>query len=152
MLEDKTRTSSTRTVPESSNVQVAQTIYAAFTRGDVPGILACIDDDMRGFGVVGTSVKDVPWHLQIDRKADVPKFFQAIAAECDFTRFEPHDFAVGGDHVYCTVRYDMTLRRNGRKLSIDNSMHRFTFRNGRVVEWRGTEDTAMIREALLSKN
>jgi ketosteroid isomerase-like protein len=151
MLEDKTRTSSTRTVPESNNVQVVQTIYAAFTRGDVPGIVACIDDDMRAFGVVGTS-KDVPWHLQIDRKADVPKFFQAIASECDFTRFEPRDYAIGGDHVYCTVRYDITLKRNGRKLSIDNSLHRFTFRNSRVIEWRGTEDTAMIREALLSKN
>ena len=152
MLEDKTRTSSTRTAPESSNVQVVQTIYAAFTRGDVPAILACIDDNMRGFSVVSTSVKDVPWHLQIDRKADVPKFFQALASECDFTRFEPRDFAIGGDHVYCTVRFDVTLKRNGKKLSIDNSMHRFTFRNGRVIEWRGTEDTALIRDALLSKN
>ena len=50
------------------------------------------------------------------------------------------------------MRFDVTLKRNGKKLSIDNSMHRFTFINGRVIEWRGTEDTALIRDALLSKN
>ena len=130
------------------NIAIVQQIYQAFGRGDVPGILEHIADDMRGFGVVSEST-EVPWHLQITRKADVPKFFQALATECEFSRFEPRDFAAGGDQVYCTVSYDVTLRRNGKKLSIDNTMHRFTLKNGRVVEWRGTEDTDRVRKALL---
>jgi uncharacterized protein len=129
------------------NIATVQQIYQAFGRGDVPGILEHIADDMRGFGVVSEST-EVPWHIQITRKGDVPKFFQALAAECEFTRFEPRDFAAGGDQVYCTVSFDVTMRRNGRKVSFENSMHRFTLKNGRVVEWRGSEDTEKVKKAL----
>ena len=131
------------------NIAVVQQIYQAFLRGDVPGILEHIADDMRHFGVV-SQLEDVPWHLQIKRKADVPKFFQALGAECEFTRFEPRDFAAGGDHVYCTVSFDVTIKRNGKKLSLDNEMHRFSFKNGRIVEWRGAEDTATLHRAWTS--
>jgi ketosteroid isomerase-like protein len=113
----------------------------------VPAILEHIADDMRHFGVFSES-KDVPWHLQITKKKDVPLFFQALARECDFTRFEPRDFAAAGDHVYCTVSFDMTLKRNGKKATYE-VLHRFSFKNGRVVEWRGSEDTARTA-ALLS--
>jgi hypothetical protein len=27
-------------------------------------------------------------------------------------------------------------------------MHRFSFKNGRVIEWHGTEDTAKVHRAL----
>jgi len=130
------------------NIAIVQQIYQAFGRGDVPGILEHIADDLRGFGVVSEST-EVPWHIQITRKADVPKFFQALATESEITRFEPRDFAAAGDHVYCTVSFDVTLKRSGKKLSIDNTMHHFTFKNGRVVEWRGTEDTERVKKAFL---
>ncbi|HKA86325.1 MAG TPA: hypothetical protein VKE22_01625 [Haliangiales bacterium] len=82
------------------NIAVVQQIYQAFTRGDVPGIMELVSDELRGFGVVAEAT-DVPWHMQITKK-----------------------------------------------LSIDNTMHRFTLKNGRVVEWRGTEDTLRIHRAL----
>jgi uncharacterized protein len=124
-----------------NNIQIAQDIYAAFARGDVPAIMQHISDELEGFGVVSEQML-LPWHIQISKKQDVPAFFQALAESSDFTRFEPRDFAAGGDHVYCTVSFDSTFKRNGRKLTVDNEMHRFTFKNGKVVEWRGTEDTA----------
>jgi uncharacterized protein len=129
------------------NIAVVQKIYQAFGAGDVPGILEHVAGDMRLFGVVSQS-REIPWHMQITRKADVPSFFQALAGEVEFTRFEPRDFAASGDHVYCTVSLDATIRRNGRKLTMED-MHHFTFKNGQVVEWRGTEDSATIRDALL---
>src|SRR6266568_5913532 len=110
-----------------NNIAVIQQIYQAFGRGDVAGIMEHIAAELHGFGVVSES-SDVPWHVQITRKADVPSFFQALAKECDFTRFEPRDFVAGGDQVYVTVR-------------------RFTLKAGRVVEWRGTEDTAKTQRA-----
>jgi hypothetical protein len=27
-------------------------------------------------------------------------------------------------------------------MTVDNEMHRFTFKDGKVIEWRGSEDTA----------
>jgi uncharacterized protein len=123
------------------NIETVQDIYAAFGRGDVAGIMAHLSDDLRGFGVVSEQ-KLVPWHMEITRKQDVPHFFQAIAESSDFTRFEPRDFAAAGNQVYCTVSFDVTFKRNGKKVTHDNVMHRFTFKDGKVIEWRGTEDTA----------
>ena len=151
MIGEKEEVGTTQGKSAEGNIAVVARIYAAFKRGDVPGILANIAEDVRAFGIVSESAKEVPWHLQITNKKDVPRFFKALADECDFTSFEPRDFATGGDHVYCTVRYDVTLKRNGKKLRIDNTMHHFILKGGRVIEWRGTEDTARIRDALAVK-
>jgi len=123
------------------NIQVAKEIYAAFSRGDVPAIMQHMSDDLQGFGIVSEQ-NLVPWHMNISKKQDVPKFFKALADTCEFTRFEPRDFAAGGDRVYCTVSFDVTYKRNHKKHTVSNVMHRFKFKNGKVVEWRGTEDTA----------
>ena len=124
-----------------SNIQIVQTIYAAFGRGDVPAIVEHIDDKLTRFGVVSES-KDIPWHVQVQSKKDVPLFFKALAESVDFTRFEPRDFAAAGEYVYCTVSFDITFKKSGKKLTYEDTMHRFRIRNGRVIEWRGTEDTA----------
>ena len=86
-------------------------------------------------------------HEDFKKKQDVPKFFQALAELQDTTRFEPRDFAAGGDYVYCTVSLGVTYKRNHKKLTIDNAMHRFKFKNGKVVDWHGTEDTARTSAA-----
>jgi hypothetical protein len=86
--------------------------------------------------------KLLPWHMNISKKQDVPNFFKALADTCEFTRFEPGDFAAGGDYVYCSVSFDATYKRNHKKQTVGNVMHRFKFKNGKVIEWRGTEDTA----------
>jgi ketosteroid isomerase-like protein len=133
------------------NIQIVQQIYSAFGKGDVPAILEHISDELTHFSVVADATPEVPWHLPITKKQDVPRFFQALATECNFTRFDPHSFAATGDLVYCSIDFDVTVKRNGKKVEYRNTMHRFTFRNGRVVEWRGTEDTAKTRDALFPR-
>jgi ketosteroid isomerase-like protein len=89
------------------NIEIAKDIYAAFMRGDVPTIMQHMSDDLQGFGVVSKE-KLIPWHIQILKKQNVPKFFQAIDKSSTFTRFEPRDFAAGGDYVYCTISFAST--------------------------------------------
>ncbi|MBV9946961.1 MAG: nuclear transport factor 2 family protein [Myxococcales bacterium] len=128
------------------NIQTAQAIYAAFGRGDLPGVLEHIHEELRHFGVVAANA-DAPWQKQISKKADVPRFFQALAENLEFTRFEPGAFAASADHVYCTVTWDATIKKNGKKMT-QTVFHRFTFKQGRVVEWQGTEDTAKTKTVL----
>jgi hypothetical protein len=111
--------------------------------------MAHISEDLRGFAVVSEQ-RLLPWHIQVHRKQDVPRFFQALAESMDFTRFEPRDFAASEDHVYCTVSFDVTFRHNRKSLTLDNVMHRFTFKSGKIIEWRGTEDTATTSAAYSS--
>jgi len=127
------------------NIQTVREIYAAFMRGDLPGVMQHMSDDLRAFGVVSEQ-NLIPWHIQITKKQDVPKFFKAVAESSDITRFEPRDFAAGGDHVYCCVSLDVTFKPHGRKVTLDNMQH-FTFKDGKVVEWRGAEDTALTSAA-----
>jgi ketosteroid isomerase-like protein len=129
-----------------ANIAIVKDIYAAFGRGDVNAIMQHISDDLEYFGVVADR-QVVPWHIRITKKQDVPKFFQAVAQSNEFTRFEPRDFAAGGAYVYCTISFDSTFRHNGKKLAVYNVIHRFKFKDGKVVEWRGTEDTALIAAA-----
>jgi ketosteroid isomerase-like protein len=128
------------------NIQVAKDIYAAFTRGDVPGIMQHLSDDLLGFGIL-TEKPLIPWHVQAHRKQDVPRFFQAIGESAEVTNFKSQHFAAGGDHVYCTVGFDVKFKNSGQRLSVANSLQRFTFKDGKVVEWRGSEDTARMSAA-----
>jgi uncharacterized protein len=138
--------SSGETLMSDANIAIVKDIYAAFGHGDVNAIMAHISDDLEAFGIV-TDRQLVPWHIQATKKQDVPKFFQAIAQSSEFSRFEPRDFAAGGAYVYCSIGFDVTFRHNGKRVSVDNVMHRFKFKNGKVVEWRGSEDTALIAGA-----
>ena len=125
------------------NIQVVKEIYAAFQRGDIASIMKHVSDDLDGFGIISER-QLIPWHIQVSKKADVPKFFQAVSETAEFTRFEAHDFAAGGDYVYCTCSFDARFRRNNKKVTVDIEIHRFKFKDGKVIEWRGTEDTARI--------
>jgi ketosteroid isomerase-like protein len=125
----------------ANNVEMVQQIYSAFGKGDVNAIMGFIGDDMKEFRIISKDAGEVPWHMHITRKADVPKFFQALAAECNFTKFEPHDFAATGDHVYCTIDWEATFKRSGKKVAM-TVLHHFTFKGGHVVAWEGSEDTA----------
>jgi ketosteroid isomerase-like protein len=127
------------------NIELVQTIYAAFGRGDVAAIMEHIDDKMTRFGIAAQD-SSVPFHKQFPEKRLVPQFFQALAQEVEFLKFEPYGFAAGGDHVYCSIRSEVKMKRSGKKLQLDE-IHRFTIKNGRVVEWLGTEDTATVSAA-----
>lgn len=125
------------------NLQLVQQIYAAFGRGDLAAILERCAEDIT-WGIVSESAEAVPWHAPIKGRANVPRFFQALADNVEFTRFEPHSFAASADHVYCSLSCDLRIKKNGRTARIDDEMHRFTIANGRITEWRGAEDTAKV--------
>ena len=109
------------------NIQVAKEIYAAFQRGDIASIMEHVSDDLEAFSIISER-ELIPWHIQISKKQDVPKFFKAVSETAEFTRFEAHDFAAGGDYVYCTCSFDAMFRRNNRKVTVDIEIHRFKFR------------------------
>ena len=131
-----------------SNIKTIQAIYGAFGRGDVPAILEALADDVKwGIHSRSSASKSVPWHEYLVGKRNVPRFFAALAANADFTRFDPQMFVADDEHLYCSIVWEATLKKNGKKLAM-TGVHRFTFKNGRITEWFGTEDTALAVEML----
>lgn len=126
-------------------VEVVQALFAAFGRGDLPGMLALISDDVDWAG--DKLDADTPTHVHRRGKAEVPKFFEAVAKEQDFARFEPQRFLCDGNDVAVLVREEFTFRRSGRKVDF-NAVHYFTLDgSGRISRYRSYYDTARYAAA-----
>ena len=131
------------------NLRIVQDMYAAFGRGDVAFVLAQIDDDCDGWGVVSGTQTSVPWHVDLKQrgKAGAVRFFEALGANVDHQEFEQRDFAASSDHVYVTVRLVQTIRATGKTFEQPEVVHHFTFKNGKVIRCRILEDTALTSAA-----
>ena len=126
-------------------VEVVQALLAAFGKGDLPRMLALMSDDVDWAG--DKLDGDIPTHVNRRGKAEVPKFFEAVAKEQDFARFEPLHFLCDGTEVAVLVREEFTFRRTGRKVDF-NAIHHFTVDGGgRISRYRSYYDSARYAAA-----
>jgi uncharacterized protein len=77
-------------------VEVVQSAYAAFGRGDVPAILSLIADDVewKFYGAKG-----LPYTGTFRTKDEIARWFASIPEVEDILVFEPREFIPAGDNV-----------------------------------------------------
>ena len=126
------------------NVKTIQGVYEAFGRGDVQAILDVLADDVDFASEPDQRI--APWHGRRS-KADVPAFFQALGDTVDVTEFTPLAFASNDTDVMVVIRFGMTVKATKRSGMMDLH-HWWRFRDGKVVMYRGTEDTALTAKLL----
>jgi ketosteroid isomerase-like protein len=127
-------------------ISKVQNMYASFGRGDLDAIFDGLAEDV-SWGVDSVASVDVPWYGVLNGKANTKRFFAALAEEADFTVFTPKDFLAVGDHVFNHLHYEAVVKKTGKKV-VQTSLQHWTFKNGKVVRWRGYEDTALVRDAI----
>ena len=127
-----------------SNAHTVQRIYEAFGRGDVPAILAELDERIEW--ETQAPVPDVPWLQPRRGKEKIVGFFEAIAP-LTITRFEPHTVFDGGSKVFVLIAFEATS--HGRHYAFPNNGHLWAFNSvGKVIRFDHVTDTAqMIRLA-----
>jgi ketosteroid isomerase-like protein len=128
-------------------ISKVQHMYASFGRGDLQAILDGLAEDV-SWGVDSSAAGEVPWYGILNGKANAKKFFAALAEGADFTAFAPKDFVSIGDQVFNHLQYEAVVKKTGKKVS-QTSLQHWTFKDGKVVRWRGYEDTARVRDALV---
>jgi ketosteroid isomerase-like protein len=131
-------------VGAAENVKTVQAVYEAFGRGDVGTILEVLTDD------VDWAVEPngpAPWNGLRRGKDEVARFFQAIAETSEVTEFTPLAFATNDTDVMTVIRYAFRVPATGKSGAMDLH-HWWRFRNGKVCFVRGTEDTALVADAL----
>ena len=89
-----------------ANVAFVQKAYADFLAGDISSILAALTDDIEwitpGKGVATEGVRH--------GKAEVAKFFEAVAATWKFTAFQPREYIASDDTVAVIGSYTAIAR------------------------------------------
>jgi ketosteroid isomerase-like protein len=130
-------------IMSNANIKLVQEAYAAFGRGDIP---ACVDMFTADgtIGIVGRR-QDAPFLGMFSGPA-IPDFFKQLDAAHAISMFEPQRFVAVEDKVFVWGRYSWTMRDSGVS-DTTTWLHEITVRNGKLAEWRGHNDTAMLAAA-----
>ena len=127
------------------NLKKIQMIYEAFGRGDVQAVLDGVADDVDW--ATEASSAGAPWWGVRHGKQGVADFFQAFGTAMEVQEFTPYAFATTDNEVHTVVHCRATSRATGK--AIDHDLHHyFRMDNGKIVFYRGTEDTAATAAAL----
>jgi ketosteroid isomerase-like protein len=130
------------TMGTQENVQLVKEGYAAFSRGDIPGLLALMAEDVEwispgpGLPLAGT----------YRGRDGVANFFQKLSAEADILDFQPREFVAEGDRVLVVGWERFKVKATNRTAEVDWVMS-FTVRNGKVAIFREYTDTKVIASA-----
>ncbi len=122
---------------------VVETMYAAFGRGDVVGVLALVSDDCDWRCL---APKSVPFGGEYRGRAAVSRFFERVGGAMRFTAFRPGRFVVEGDTVVVLGRDEGFVIATNRAVAYDWT-HVFTVKDGRVAAFREFFDAAAIDAA-----
>jgi ketosteroid isomerase-like protein len=120
-------------------IAAVERLYAAFARGDLDGVLAELAEDVDWAAEAAGS--GAPWYGPYRGRDAVPGFFAAIAGAVDIERFEIVGCTSGATDVVATVRWAYRVRATGRRAEM-YMQHWWRFADGRIVWFRGSEDSA----------
>ena len=126
---------------EQENLQVIHDVYAAFGRGDVPGVLAMLTDDVTWKTPGPPDV--IPYAGVRNGRDQVAEYFTAFGTSAETTAFDPQHFFADGDMVVVLGHYTLTVVKTGKV--IDNDwVHSFTITGGKISAFQGFEDSAAV--------
>ena len=134
----------TTTNPTDPKIAAVQRLYAAYGNADIDAVLAEVSDDVDWAAeAAGTSV---PWWGSFRGKGEVPRFFKEIGTNVDVTEFSIVGLASNDTDVVATVHWTFTVHTTGKSASM-YMQHWFRFAGGKIVFFRGSEDTAQSAAA-----
>jgi ketosteroid isomerase-like protein len=125
------------------NIAFVQKAYADFLAGDIGSILAALTDDIEWT----TPGKGVPTEGARHGKAEVAKFFQAVAETWNFTAFQPREYIASDDTVAVIGSYTAIALATGNSMSSEWVMV-WKIRDGKLARFREYTDTQALAEAV----
>ncbi|MDG4551585.1 MAG: nuclear transport factor 2 family protein [Candidatus Contendobacter sp.] len=128
---------------ESANIEMVQRLYADFTRGDIPTILAALDPEVEWSNAGSGNIAYAGMRHGL---AQVQEFFATLGASVEIRTFEPREYIAQGDRVAAFGRWTGRVKATGREYASDWAMA-WTIRNGRVTAFRSHEDTQAVAAA-----
>jgi ketosteroid isomerase-like protein len=128
---------------ETDNTRIVQECYEMFGKGDVPGLLAALDDNI---GWTVPEIENSRFGGKRTGTESVGRFFQELVEDEDMTHFEPKEFIAQGDKVVVLGSSTATVRATGNSYSTD-WVHVFTLAGGKVTAFTEFFDNAAATRA-----
>ncbi len=130
---------------EPDNVEIIESLYAAFAAGDLDTILAIIDED-----VIWIESEGIPYGgTFIGRDAVFAGVFAKIAEDWDdFTATADEFFGADGDRVIVRQRDGGTFKATGKSMEAE-AISIWSLDDGRVVQFRQVIDTQVVNSATI---
>jgi hypothetical protein len=122
----------------NDNVKTIQSVYEAFARGDIPTVLEALADDVDWASEAAST--EIPWWGVKQGRDAVADFFTQFGTAAEVVEFTPLAIVGEGDEVLAVVRFRARSRATGRVAAMELH-HHWRFRHGKVVHYRGAEDT-----------
>lgn len=131
----------------AANLATVGRIYEAFGKGDVPTVLAALDDGIAWEAGYGHN-SDIPWLRSGTGIATVGAFFETLRS-FTFNRFEVLTMAASGDWVIVLTAVDLTWNPTGRRIVEACEPHVWRFgADGKAISLRHASDTRQHAQAL----
>jgi ketosteroid isomerase-like protein len=125
---------------EQDNRAIVQRGYEAFGRGDIPGLLSLLDEEIDW---VAPGPPELPTAGTRRGHQQVGEFFQAVDNVFEIQRFEPRAFVAEGDRVVVLGSETAKVKATGKVLEVQWA-HAFTLKNGKVIAFEEYVDTAAV--------
>lgn len=125
---------------EQQNVSLVQQAYAAFSRGDLDGLIALLDPQVSW---LTPGPPDLPTAGMRRGAAAVRDFFGILLNTFEITKFEPSDFLAQGDKVVVLGTSLERVKATGRAVDF-RWVHVFTVRHGRIVAFEEPADVSAL--------
>ena len=125
------------------SVEVAEGIYAAFARGDVPGVLGAFTDQIEWYEAEG-----MPYGgLHRGGEAVAQNVFGPITEDVEGFAVTPEEFMASGGTVAVVVRYTGTGKVTGKPLDL-TAVHVMDVEDDKVARFRQFIDTVKFAEVV----
>lgn len=125
----------------NSNSETVMGVYAAFGRGDVTHILDQMSEGVRWDH--GVRASELSYLQPGTGKDHVVRFLTELAANVEFTTFEPGPPCASDDQVMVAVREVGRNVTTGAEIPDDLSVHIWTFgTDGKIIAFRHVFDIA----------
>ncbi len=115
-----------------------KSLYAAVFRNDIDAIVAMLADDVDWAAEAAST--SVPWYGPYRSSQEVPRFFKELGANIDITDFTQVAYASNETDVMAIIRFAYTVKATGKSTAM-YMQHWWRFADGKIVFFRGSEDT-----------
>jgi ketosteroid isomerase-like protein len=119
-------------------IEAVQRVYEAYGRGDVEAVLAEVAEGVDWAAEAAST--SVPWYGSHRGKGDVARFFKEIGSSVAVTEFAPLSFTSKETDVVAIIHWAYTVNATGKSAAMQ-MQHWWRFADGKIVFFRGSEDT-----------